>query len=278
MTDAAGDIVWEATYEAFGKATVDPESVITNNLRFPGQYWDEETGNHYNWNRYYDPGTGRYVSGDSLGFEGGDVNLFRYANNRSIMMVDPFGLYTWTNSDLDAIEAIMSSWEEANTEYAPKTDKKYRGRGATKGVRADCTGSLYAILNEAGFRVPYFPTRELDPTQDSYNESIEKYYNARSSGENPKRGDLVLLKGHLVYYLGKKSRGSHEVYGAHYTGGPDFDRHSYKAGSFKPIAIYYYDGPERLANDKNPLMPSSITSQLSKYCRCISKAFKKVFK
>ena len=48
MTDAAGDIVWEATYEAFGKATVDPDSTIANNLRFPGQYWDEETGLHYN--------------------------------------------------------------------------------------------------------------------------------------------------------------------------------------------------------------------------------------
>jgi uncharacterized protein RhaS with RHS repeats len=48
LTDANGDIAWEATYEAFGKATVDSDSTITNNLRFPGQYWDEETGLHWN--------------------------------------------------------------------------------------------------------------------------------------------------------------------------------------------------------------------------------------
>lgn len=92
MTDMNGDIVWEATYEAFGKATVDPASVITNNLRFPGQYWDEETGLHYNWHRYYDPGTGRYISKDPIGFLGGDKNIFRYVLSNPLKYADPYGL------------------------------------------------------------------------------------------------------------------------------------------------------------------------------------------
>jgi len=61
-------VVWSATYTAFGEAAVDPSSTITNNLRFPGQYFDEETGKHYNWHRYYDPRTGRYTQVDPIGF------------------------------------------------------------------------------------------------------------------------------------------------------------------------------------------------------------------
>ncbi|MBW1717784.1 MAG: RHS repeat protein, partial [Deltaproteobacteria bacterium] len=60
MTDDTGTIVWEASYKPFGQATVNPKSTIVNNLRFPGQYYDGETGLHYNYFRYYDPRTGRY--------------------------------------------------------------------------------------------------------------------------------------------------------------------------------------------------------------------------
>ncbi|MFA5985671.1 MAG: RHS repeat-associated core domain-containing protein [Methylococcaceae bacterium] len=40
------------------------------NLRFPGQYYDAETGLHYNWNRYYDPKTGSYISINPIGLQG----------------------------------------------------------------------------------------------------------------------------------------------------------------------------------------------------------------
>jgi len=66
MTSVSGAVVWAAEYEAFGKAMVDASSTVTNNLRFPGQYYDEETGLHYNFHRYYDSGIGRYTSVDPL--------------------------------------------------------------------------------------------------------------------------------------------------------------------------------------------------------------------
>ncbi len=65
LIDTSGRVVWSATYDAFGAAQI-AISEVENNLRFPGQYYDAETGFHYNWNRYYDPATGRYLSADPL--------------------------------------------------------------------------------------------------------------------------------------------------------------------------------------------------------------------
>ena len=92
MTDTDGDVVWSAVYGTFGNATVDPASTVTSNLRFPGQYFDEETGLHYNWHRYFDSGTGRYISKDPIGFKGRDENFYRYVNNDPANFGDAFGL------------------------------------------------------------------------------------------------------------------------------------------------------------------------------------------
>ncbi|MBW2136220.1 MAG: RHS repeat protein, partial [Deltaproteobacteria bacterium] len=66
VTDEDGQVVWNATYLPFGKAAMSPNSGVENNLRFPGQYYDQETGLHYNYHRYYDPHTGRYITPDPL--------------------------------------------------------------------------------------------------------------------------------------------------------------------------------------------------------------------
>jgi len=76
MTDAAGNVVWSADYLPFGEVVIDPASTITNNFRFPGQYWDEETGLNYNWHRYYEPTIGRYLTPDPahLAYIGVDIS------------------------------------------------------------------------------------------------------------------------------------------------------------------------------------------------------------
>ncbi|WP_240326576.1 RHS repeat-associated core domain-containing protein, partial [Pseudomonas syringae] len=58
--------------------------------RFQGQYFDVETGLHYNTFRYYDPEIGRFITQDPIGLSGGD-NLYQYAPNPN-GWVDPWGL------------------------------------------------------------------------------------------------------------------------------------------------------------------------------------------
>ncbi|ECF2271989.1 type IV secretion protein Rhs, partial [Salmonella enterica subsp. enterica serovar Durham] len=91
MTDSGGNIVWEAGYQVWGNLTHEKETrPVQQNLRFQGQYLDRETGLHYNLYRFYDPDTGKFISGDPIGLEGG-LNLYQYAPN-PLSWIDPLGL------------------------------------------------------------------------------------------------------------------------------------------------------------------------------------------
>lgn len=83
-------IVWRWDSAPFGD-NLPTESPLRYHLRFPGQYYDEETGLSYNYFRDYDPYTGRYLQSDPIGLLGG-VNTYGYAGGNPISRVDPFGL------------------------------------------------------------------------------------------------------------------------------------------------------------------------------------------
>jgi RHS repeat-associated protein len=74
----------------FGE-TITITGTVMNNLRFPGQYYDAETGSHQNWYRDYKPEIGRYLEADPIGLLGG-VNLFTYVGNNPVNKKDPSGL------------------------------------------------------------------------------------------------------------------------------------------------------------------------------------------
>jgi len=92
MTDSTNTVVWEAIYKPFGEAALHPQSSVVNNFRFPGQYYDQETGLYYNYHRYYDSRTGRYLKADPIGLAGG-INLYIYAGNNPTNKTDVYGLF-----------------------------------------------------------------------------------------------------------------------------------------------------------------------------------------
>jgi len=85
-----GSMVWSMAQDAFGLAMVSSSSTITNNLRFSSQYYDPESGLHYNTHRYYDPLIGRYLSMDPIG-ENGFVVLYKLTP-RKIRMQKKFSI------------------------------------------------------------------------------------------------------------------------------------------------------------------------------------------
>lgn len=89
-TDERQQVVWQARYSAFGLATIATQK-ITLNLRLPGQYFDAETGCHYNLFRDYDPTTGRYLQSDPIGLDGG-FNTYGYVNGNPLGAIDVLGL------------------------------------------------------------------------------------------------------------------------------------------------------------------------------------------
>ncbi|HGA2992611.1 TPA: RHS repeat domain-containing protein, partial [Pseudomonas aeruginosa] len=90
-TDASGQIAWQWQSDAFGRGEALSQGSTQVNLRFPGQYYDAESGLHYNYFRDYDPETGRYVESDPIGLTGG-LNTFGYVTGNPINYFDPNGL------------------------------------------------------------------------------------------------------------------------------------------------------------------------------------------
>jgi RHS repeat-associated protein len=117
VSDAHKRVVWQADYDVYGRATVRNHSLRSGtrppavgfiraahastrtsfsfNLRLPGQYEDAETGWHYNFHRYYNPDTGRYLTPDPIGLAGG-TNLYGYVDGNPAEAGDPWGLFVTT--------------------------------------------------------------------------------------------------------------------------------------------------------------------------------------
>ncbi len=99
IVNTANTIVWrwENTHP-FGANLPDEDpdgnaQLFEYHPRFPGQYFDKETNVHYNYFRYYEPETGRYISPDPIGLAGG-INIYGYGGQNPLGMIDPYGLET----------------------------------------------------------------------------------------------------------------------------------------------------------------------------------------
>lgn len=118
ITNQQGELVWAVSYKAYGNLALALKAEVENNLRFAGQYFDEESGLHYNRFRYYDPACGRFINQDPIGLLGG-VNNYLYVPNPT-GWVDPLGLSckenTW-NQFQKANKGQYSNSTEASASY-----------------------------------------------------------------------------------------------------------------------------------------------------------------
>jgi RHS repeat-associated protein len=108
ITNASGSVVWRGEYRPFGDFYSFPLAQITNNLRFPGQYFDAETGLHQNWFREYSPRDARYYQPDPIGTRAA-LNPYPYASSNPVNDIDPSGLFAMSPGPA---ESGMKAWED----------------------------------------------------------------------------------------------------------------------------------------------------------------------
>jgi RHS repeat-associated protein len=96
MVDGSGVAQNTITYDGWGNVVSESNGSFGDRWKWTGRELDSETGLQYNRWRYYVNTVGRWTNQDPIRFHGGDVNLYRYAGNSSILVLDPLGLdWSW---------------------------------------------------------------------------------------------------------------------------------------------------------------------------------------
>ncbi|WP_222833218.1 RHS repeat-associated core domain-containing protein [Pseudomonas sp. SC3(2021)] len=152
LTDYSGEIMWSAKYRAYGNLAALDVAEIDNPLRFQGQYFDAETGLHYNRHRYYNPSTGRFLTPDPIKLAGG-LNNYQYVPNPT-GWVDPLGLDNCPGADC---KAPSNTANATKPDRIPMTQSDYDEvinleRGNRPGSAREYLPEQYVNLHEEAFR------------------------------------------------------------------------------------------------------------------------------
>ncbi|MDQ1009869.1 RHS repeat-associated protein [Streptomyces sp. V4I23] len=148
LVDESGAVAWKSRSTLWGKTTWAASSTAYTPLRYPGQYFDPETGLHHNYFRNYDPDTARYVTLDPLGLKAAP-NAATYVHNPHTW-VDPLGLAPdncppkgeASNPFKHRQDAERAAFEAAGVPYGTTPDAEWIVTGDVR--RAHMPGYFYS--------------------------------------------------------------------------------------------------------------------------------------
>jgi RHS repeat-associated protein len=173
-------LAWQWGTDPFG--TVAPAQnpgglgTFVYNLRFPGQYYQAETGVNYNYFRDYDPQTGRYVESDPIGLKGG-INTYAYAFGNPLTWSDWLGLKpgdvfpTIQAAAIDALDYVYQIYPNADREYAGSifpVDGGYSATDPNPGTQSASSPSWPAGGGDAASAI-YHTHGQCTPGKDNDN-------------------------------------------------------------------------------------------------------------
>ncbi|WP_460149148.1 RNase A-like domain-containing protein [Pseudomonas sp. S3_E10] len=230
LTAPDGEIVWSAHYRAYGQISRLDIGKIDNPLRFQGQYFDPESGLHYNRHRYYSPDIGRYLTPDPVKLAGG-INAYQYVLNPT-GWIDPLGLTSKKTNcpegpysvivpggGLDAHEAAGGHLKE---KHIGRTNQQllYRLRqepnipaASTFHDRAAAEREISVVLDENQDKIDNF-------LKGNQNQLIINHETKGPVGTCIKKNTTAAVSGTRIYLVIRKDINMHPGYRIH-TGYPD---------------------------------------------------------
>lgn len=204
ITDRNGRVVWGASYATWGTVQHMHVCIVDNPIRFQGQYFDDETGLHYNRHRYYDPVAGQFVGQDPIGLAGGN-DLYSYAPNPA-GWVDPLGWYNGEGvRDLEKYHVFHEHTLQPN-EYGLKDSEHFRLGNESVHVRANADPEFRKMLQTKYPGVLEY----VQPTRTGRFRGSSPPNMTWHHGDSPGSLRLVDLKDHQTF---------HKIYHPDGTGG-----------------------------------------------------------
>ena len=123
-TSSEFEVANHRVYNSFGELESETDASVDLDYGYTSQFFDEATGMAHHLNRWFDPGLGKWLSDDPMGFAAGDVNLQRYVGNRPMTFIDPTGLWgggTYQDSDPRSFDDDIDQGQQRTREMVDIT-------------------------------------------------------------------------------------------------------------------------------------------------------------